>query len=391
MPLDSDVALLGTGVAPLVAARHLLAEGKSVLVLNPDWDFFLEDSELSLDPLIADGALRPGIDRVMKSLSEPVLETLRPSFPGAVEFWSSASEGAGASSAGFRDPAAPHVRARGRLWLGNGGLGDFEDLYVEASDSGLHPQILEGIQAAHRFPGIAAAKREELRGLWIPHLCDVDVVRYRNGLLEFVRERLGPERVVCDASQVELMPGGVRFHAHGESTTARLSQGLLVFWTPRLSSWIMSQAKKLHVQPRAPMSVRLWEQWSLISREPVDPSVVGVLGEMAAWAESEGDPAFEGRPLHRISVLRAGQAPSGLSWGSTESFQRLSSLFHDCLSWDYVTIRGMKPRTVLEWPEGGPLTWALSDQSRVVNGGDGPLFEVVRRARQACEELESAS
>ena len=36
MPFDSDVALLGTGVAPLVAANHLLAQGKSVLLLNPD-------------------------------------------------------------------------------------------------------------------------------------------------------------------------------------------------------------------------------------------------------------------------------------------------------------------------------------------------------------------
>ncbi len=52
MTFDSDVALFGTGVAPLVAANHLLVQGKSVLLLNPDWDFFLEDSELPLDPML---------------------------------------------------------------------------------------------------------------------------------------------------------------------------------------------------------------------------------------------------------------------------------------------------------------------------------------------------
>ena len=51
-PHDSDVALIGTGIAPLIAAAHLISQGKRVLVLNPDFDFFLEDSELPLDPML---------------------------------------------------------------------------------------------------------------------------------------------------------------------------------------------------------------------------------------------------------------------------------------------------------------------------------------------------
>jgi predicted oxidoreductase len=39
-PFDSDFALIGTGVAPLVAASSLISQGKSVLVLNPDFFFF---------------------------------------------------------------------------------------------------------------------------------------------------------------------------------------------------------------------------------------------------------------------------------------------------------------------------------------------------------------
>src|SRR3954454_2505190 len=111
MPLDSDVALLGTGVAPLIAAQHLLTQGKTVLLLNPDWDFFLEDSELPLDPMFHG---KVTIDRLRRSGPEHALAELRPEFPGAVEFW------AGKSEVGFHDPEAPHVRQRARLWTVKG-------------------------------------------------------------------------------------------------------------------------------------------------------------------------------------------------------------------------------------------------------------------------------
>ena len=82
MTFDSDVALLGTGIASLVAANHLLVQGKSVLLLNPDWDFFLEDSELPLDPMLLK---MPSPERIARSSPEFALEQLRPDFPGAIE------------------------------------------------------------------------------------------------------------------------------------------------------------------------------------------------------------------------------------------------------------------------------------------------------------------
>src|SRR5436190_17155736 len=103
MSFDSDVAVLGTGIAPLIGATHLLTQGKSVLVLNPDRDFFLEDSELPLDPLLP----LPSSARISESLPERALGELRPHFPGAVEFWSSDSV-----PSGFHDASAPHVRSR---------------------------------------------------------------------------------------------------------------------------------------------------------------------------------------------------------------------------------------------------------------------------------------
>src|ERR1700722_6982059 len=122
MPFDSDVVLVGTGVAPLIAARELSSQGKSVLVINPDWDFFLEDSETSLDPWICTG---PTARRLRLSLPEETLSRLRPSFPGAVELWP--------LQEGFHDPWAPHVRQRSLLWIANRTGSDLETLFVEAS------------------------------------------------------------------------------------------------------------------------------------------------------------------------------------------------------------------------------------------------------------------
>ena len=221
MPVDSDVALLGTGLAPLIAAKRLLEEGKSVLLLNPDFDFFREDSELPLDPLL------PGITsdltgkRLLQSTPDEALRELRPDFPGPIELWPAADP------KDFHDALAPHLRSRARLWLRARKAVDtwsrIEDMYVEASDAGLNPQILEGIVALRRFPGVSArAQADELGGVLIPKIVDVDVTRYRNGLLEFLRERLDPRRIVCAASQIDLIPEGVRFHTNGVPMTAKL-------------------------------------------------------------------------------------------------------------------------------------------------------------------------
>ena len=388
MPVDCDVALLGTGVAPLVAASHFLAEGKSVLLLNPDWDFFLENSELPLDPLWPVGKKTLASQRLFRSLPERVLSELRPEFPGAVETWP--------GSSGYHDYGAPHVRLRGRLWM-NFDQELLEEVYVEASDAGLNPQLLEGLPASRRFPGFSGPGAEDCRGLLVPKLCDVDVYRYRNGLLEFVRERLGPERLLCNALQIEIMPGGVRFHAEGAPKTARIRERMLVYWTPRLSQWILSQAKKRNITPTQPTGARLWEQWSLISKESLgegtDCGAVGMLDDTAVWAEVEGAPSA---PLTRLSVLRAGKLvrldamslpEGGMSLASSESFKALSSLCSGFLKWDRFSIRSLRSRALFEWDRETP--WSLSKgepEVRVIPACDGWLTDVVRVARASCQE-----
>lgn len=413
MSLDSDVAILGTGVAPLIAANRLLIEGKSVLLLNPDWDFFQEDSELPLDPLWPVTPKTLAAKRLMQSSPEEALAALRPDFPGAIELWPRP-----ASGEGYHDADAPHVRARSRIWFQPVDRTReerrvryweaLEAMYLDASEAGLKPQLLDGIVGMSRFPGFTsratAAERtfgEDFKSVLVPKICDVDVSRYRNGLLEFVRERLGAGKIITAAAQVDLMPGGVRFHAGGSPRTARIREGVLVFWTPRLTQWVEAQVKKTATAAMKPRGIRLWEEWSLISRERLDPSIIGTFENMAVWAETEGAPDPQKSALGRLAVLRTGplvpleNAASVVSklleeidWASSDSFRSIARLCHDFLNWDKFSVRSMKPRAIFEWEE--PGSFRLSETSvpvDVICACDGPLFEVVRSARVACERI----
>lgn len=404
MPKECDVALLGTGVAPLIAAFNLLSEGKSVLLLNPDWDFFCENSELPFDPLwpVQKNNLTP--DRLLKNSSDRALSVLRPNYPGAIEFWPDYEK------KGFHDFLAPHVRSRDRIWIpsGQNTWETFEDIYLETSDAGLNPKILEGITAARSFPGFSSKNQwENLRGISIPKLCDVDVYRYQNGLLEFVRERLEPENIVVAASHVEITEGGIRFHSQGVSQFVSIREGVNVFWTPSLNAWVMAQANKNEFKLPEPSGVRLWEEWSLISREVLDPSVMGVFEDMIAWAQVEGvpedNPHQDPTHLHRLSVLKAGPLVSWknwratqsesheVPWASSESFAMISQLCHDFLGWEFFSVRSLRPRAVFEWSQNilKKISWGLSKGNPhifLVTGSDGPLLEVVRRTHEVCSE-----
>jgi hypothetical protein len=180
---------------------------------------------------------------------------------------------------------------------------------------------------------------------------------------------------------------------------------MLVFWTPRLTSWVLSQARVFETKPVWPKGVRLWEEWSLISRDPVDPSVVGMLGDLAVWAEIEGAPSASAKdgaeyykdPQHRLAALRAGalveprdaiSARKAMNWASQESFAALTGLCNGFLNWSRLSLRGMKARPILEWQDFS--SWALFESAHpvhVVPGSDGPLVQVVERARLACERL----
>ncbi len=391
MRSDCDVALVGTGVAPLVAAAHLLAHGKRPLILNPDSDFFLENSELPMDPEW----------HFERSTPEWMLNTLRPDFPGAIEYWDEKASERKASE--FRDALAPHVRARSRLWMSASasvGIQDpvaywqrLESLFVESLDHGLVPQELHGLSAFKRFPGASQTLKGDARAILLPKLCDVDVGRYREGLRDYVAERLGKESCVTSVSDVQFIPGGVRYYASGELTTRRIHQGLVAFWTPRLTSWVLSRFRV----PKQPEGVRVWEEWSLLSRDRIDPNTVGVFEEALVWADFEGAPTKEGshdlfkilRPVQRVGIRDWLPSELGKWWLSGDSFTGLSRLMRDFLNWELFTVREVHARALLDWGQSSQQIHSFQDRKipiKLALPSDGPLAMVVETARKSVED-----
>ncbi len=392
MRLDSDMVLIGTGLAPLVAAQILLRQGKSVLLLNPEYDFFSENSEFAFDPLFP-WAGRETALRLRDSEHEAVLREIQPEFPGSIEVWPG-------SRTGFRDPLAPFLRMRNRLIVGrqeDEHWSGREEVALHAMEKGGKAVSLEGWDALKGFPGISASKIVDpgrYRAIMIPKLADVDAVRFRNGVREFVRERLGEERMVVGASPIEFTSEGVRFRRDGKPVIVRVGEGVLTFWTPKLTSWILSLAAAHEVRPSLPVGIRMWEEWSLLSKDPVDPSAIGMIDDMVCWAEGEGDPietdgkllgVLKPGPLHPISARSEAYRAWENEVLAAESFDRISELCDEVLRWGRFTLRSLKVRQTFEWAGHYPsfILFRERFESRVVTGCEGFVADVVRTARIA--------
>ncbi|MBC7387529.1 MAG: hypothetical protein H7301_15365 [Cryobacterium sp.] len=392
MRLDSDMVLIGTGLAPLIAAQILLRQGKSVLLLNPEYDFFGENSEFGFDPLLPwqGGEIAR---RLTESNIEAVLRDLQPEFPGALETWPG-------TRSGYRDSLAPFVRSRQRLFVGRVEEDHWpirEEVALLAMEAGAKVQTIAGWDALKGFPGMSANKISDpgrYRGMSVSKVADVDVVRFRNGVREFVRERLGNEGLVVGASPIEFTAEGVRYRDQGKPVNVRVNEGVLTFWTPKLTSWIKSLTEHYDVKPTLPLGIRLWEEWSLLSKDPLDPSSIGMIDDLIVWAAGEGDPIeTDGKqlgvlrrgPLHSMST----RDDSFRAWedeaASRDSFHLIGDLTREFLHWERFTLRSLKVRRTFEWADRHPsfILFRNRFESRVVTGSEGFVADIVRTARSA--------
>lgn len=359
MSLDSDFVLIGTGVGPLVAARRLMERGHRVLLLNPDVDYFIENAELPLDLLLPEHLATLTPERLRRSLVSEAFALLSPEFPGPVTIDSQEFGSLG-------------VRSRQRFWVQSPAHEeiDWERWYLQLSEWGLKPEIHDPHWVPQRFPGYSAPVPPAGKALSIPKMADVPLDLFRGALLEFVRERAGPGRVICGASQIQLMPYGVRFVGPQGAQSALMGRGLWVFWTPRLEHWIkgLMQTKRLPaIEPPPWLPV---EEWSLLSRKHTVADVVGQFEDALIWSQD----------AQLIKVLRV---------GSSESHLAISKLTHHFLGWDRVTVRHLRRRFVYDWEHGrvpAPLKLAHGDlQSYVLTHMDGPLTEIIFRTREFVE------
>lgn len=392
MRQKTDYLLIGTGVAPLLAAQRLIARGDSVVILNPDSDFFLENSELPLDPFSFESADTDLTKRFSNNLPEQVYKDLLPEFPGALEMWKEEQEGS--VNSGFQVESAPWIRSRYRLWVAadkSKRRMHLENLYLRSLDLGWKPKWLEGVALAKRFPGFSSRNLES-RGLesWSgflgPRFGDVDVSRYRTGILEYLREKLGRENIVNSAHILDIDQKGVRFQrSEGLPTTIEVSRAVLYFWTPKLERKIEQNLEKyaprMIAEFQSAVARQLWEEWDLLSRDPVNPYVVAHLGSTRIWSYGEGAPPVGG--WNRIKVMRKETSDSLLG---EQSFQELSKMIFDFMGWDRFTVRNMSPRIFYRWNQTSPLEYD-SDGVRtlVVKACDGPIHWIANQVRKTID------
>ncbi len=391
MKLKVDYLLVGTGAAPLLAAQRLMTRGDTVALLNPDRDFFLENSELPLDLFSFESLDTDLTRRFSNNLPEQVYQDLIPEFPGALEM---AKETDSSSGTPYRVESAPWIRSRHRLWIAadrSKRRAHLENLYLRSLDLGWKPQWLEGVALAKRFPGFSprhleSRDMENWAGFVGPKFGDIDVARYRTGLLEYVREKLGRENIHTGAHILGVDRKGVRFQtAQGLPSTIEVNNAVLHFWTPKLERSLRQNLEK-HF-PRglagfdATVSKQFWEEWDLISRDPVNPYLVAHLGRIRIWAHGEGLPPPEG--WNRIKVMRKEDSDKMLG---EESFQDIEKLFFQFMGWNRITVRGMSPRVFYRWNKTSPIEYDSDGvRSLVIPACDGPLHWIANQVRKSID------
>lgn len=417
MRKSCDVVLVGTGLAAVVGAHQFLQAGKSVVLLNPDRGFFLENSELPLDPLWLRTDAKVSSKRLRRSLPDHVLRELREVYPGLIEYRNISQEIGESKETEFKDSEAPFVRSRSRMWLRSTPSLAAEDeelwhrIFVESADAGLKPLELDSLSAVIKVAGIEkkslAQRQQELsrfEGILIPKVCDVDVGRYRNGFLEFLHQKVGPDEIIEDVSDITFQSREVRFYANGEFHRLDVREGVVVYWTPRLSGWIRKTLAPLSTKEALreyePDAIRTWEEWMLVSRTPVSVDTVSAFGDLFVWGGDEGDLQGSQTGQNTIKILRAGELleessynhpQSGMTWAGQKSFEELSRFCFDLIGWEKFTIRSFESRSIFEWRggKGAPdfkKFWNVSANGLstfVIHGCDGPVSEVVHRAQQS--------
>ena len=106
-----------------------------------------------------------------------------------------------------------------------------------------------GLQAARKFPGFSAASGGYQAGFFFRNFAKSTFLAIATGFWSLFANDWDTNVSSYPSGQIEVMPGGVRFHSNGKAHTARVHEEILVFHTPRMTSWILNQAKRAKVTP----------------------------------------------------------------------------------------------------------------------------------------------
>ncbi|MBC7396599.1 MAG: hypothetical protein H7333_04075, partial [Bdellovibrionales bacterium] len=126
---------------------------------------------------------------------------------------------------------------------------------------------------------------------------------------------------------------------------------------------------------------QLWEEWDLLSRDPVNPYVIAHLEGIRIWSFGEGPPPPGG--WSRIKLMRKVRTASLLG---EQSFRDLTKVVFNFMGWDRLTVRSMSPRVFYRWNRDTPIEFEAGGMRTLfIPGCDGPLNWIARQVRKAIE------
>lgn len=367
MSLDTELVLIGTGLAPLLAAFRLRSRYAKIWILNPHFDFFLEDSELPFNP---DWPLGQGRD---DDSFEEMFQLLQSYYPGSL-----------AATARPSPDGAPQIRARRKVVIQGKNLDlwtNYEHAFVKRY-SELKPQSSEGLLALKHFPGVNLSKiaaPDRFAGLQFTRFGEIDIESYRAGILEFMRDQANVE-ILTNVHPIEFRSDGILFRLDERTRSIGAPAQVAVFWTSGIQFWLDQLFRKFDLGTAPIRKSHSYEEWQLISKNEIDAENLGLIDDAWVWAVPERGGA------HAVHILRktAEKEPFGEA-----SFRAVRKLVDGFLHWDSMTIRQLRHRETFE-PASSMLPSILQSQPykiELIPNSDGPVSRVARSIEDWSEDL----
>lgn len=358
IPQEVDYVLVGTGLSTLLSLKLILDQGGTAILLNPEREFFSENSELDFSPVFElEQRSFLSAENFRRLQSEVVFEELSPHFPG---------------------PFNPLIKNRRLVWMGKRGDPEWEQLELSSVQG-----FVEGAKVKERdltelenvFPGLDG----RFRGYELGKYSEVDSASYREGLLQFLSQKYSGSLLLAGVGSIRFSGKSIRFFAEGKLQQVRIKKSMIVCWTPRLSPWIAREFQKNSGRSA------LWEDWLIHTRAPVDPTMVVFLEGF--WIRPQGD---------RICVSTMRRVPAQDTQRelfNEESFSRLRKLCHYYFNWTSIRLREYRHRSLLKgadlWASGVMHSSKDEIPVQIFCEADGYIGDVVERTKWLIHSLQA--
>lgn len=377
---EYDCVVIGTGLAPLASAKKLIENGKSVLVLNPDQEFFNENTELPFNPILLNLDDVNLEEKIINQKSEQLFNLLNPEYPGSVDIWPE-------SKLGFYDRQVPRIFSRERVWVTQKNENNQKLLSKNF-------KLIDGIKVAYLIPGASPQKlknSDSLFGVYTQNYADVEVDKYQIGFLRYINEKLSKKDIHYGVWSIDFTKNGLHFHTKDGRFSVLVKGSVHIFWTPRLMSLLSSFLKKHSKEFIDPLGRRPYVQWTLKSKEKINPKYSAVIKNAFLLAKITDDSDENALSLFiKESYLETDyrKAKETLFCGEG-TFKKTAQLLEEFLGWQKFTLSNLKVFYCTEWTDKKNQIQIKNHNYKIniSKFSDGFIGDVLKTGIQAAESV----